>query len=92
MNDDEFKRRSEVIWSKATEHLKRLFEFVGRDTDGVLRPLDFPGFGAAVYGLIGSLADLYDEMRELEEKSNRMPQIRLKSFRAFLKVLGSRLR
>lgn len=90
MPEVDFTRESERIWKKADAHLKKAFEFMAKGADGKYRPLDYPGFGEAACGLLESLLDLYGEMRALEERTNRMPDIRLKTYREFLHVLKAR--
>lgn len=92
MDIAEFVRESNEIWEKAEAHLRKMFELCGKDNEGVLRPLDFPGFGEAVVGLLQSLVGLFEDMKFLEERANRLPQIRLSSFRDFLRVLKGRLK
>lgn len=90
MEQAQFALKCKEIWDRAEVVLDDMYRIVGQDEDGDPVPFHFHSYGELVIKQIERLIDLYEEMTALEAKANRMPEIRLKSFRDFLRVLSAR--
>lgn len=92
MDHLEFVAMREEIWLRAEQVLADMYVIIGEDEDGDPVPFHLHTYGSLVIEQIGRLIDQFEETRELEARENRLPDIRLKTFRDFLKALETRKR